>query len=70
MPRCILGANRRGEEERAGGGEEGGEAEDVGEGVIGGETGGGVAAVVEEGLWVEGEGPGGEVDPAGYAGEC
>jgi len=68
MPRCILCADRGREEESAGGGEQGGEAEDVGEGVVWGETGGGLAPVVEEGLRVEGEGPGGEVDPAGYAG--
>jgi len=68
MSRCILGANCWREEEGAGRGEQGGKAEDVGEGVVRGETGGGVAAVIEEGLRVEGQGPGGEVDPAGYAG--
>ena len=68
MPGCILGADSRGEEKRAGGGEEGGEAEDVGEGVVWGEAGGGVAPEIQEGLRVEGEGPGCEVDPAGYAG--
>ena len=47
MPRCILGADGWGEEKGAGGGEEGGEAEDVGEGVVGGETRSGVAPVVE-----------------------
>jgi len=54
MPRCVLGADCRGEEESTGRGEKGGEAEDVGESVVRRETGGGVALVVEEGLGVEG----------------
>ena len=55
----VLGADERGEVECCGGDEVGEETEGVDEGEGGGGAGCGAAAEVEDGLRVEGEGPGG-----------
>lgn len=69
MPQRILLSYDRGIEEGGGGGEVGEETQDVDGGKVDGGAGGGLAAVVEDGLGVEGGGPGDGVDPAADGGE-
>lgn len=63
----VLRADERGEEQSAGGEQVGEEAEGVARGVVERHAGGGVAAEVEQRLWVEGEGPAEGAAPGGFS---